>query len=305
MINVYRKIPFVEKASCVAVGNFDGVHKGHKDLISHLIQNRHDPDLKAVLISFWPHPQVIFKKIGSNFYLTTFEEKIKLINKAGVDNIITLVFDESRSKQSADEFLEELHLNLHPQTIFAGRDFRFGKKGEGNLPRMQSLLEKLDIKYNQIEPVMYKGFVISSERIRKDIVEGNIENANAMLGYPYEISGEVIKGKGIGSRFGFPTANIDFDRIKILPKNGVYATWAVINQTKYAAVTNVGVRPTFENSENRTIETSFLDFDGNIYGEKISVAFNSRIRDEIKFSHITDLIEQIEKDKKEARRRLE
>jgi riboflavin kinase/FMN adenylyltransferase len=298
-------LPVLAGKSWVTVGNFDGVHLGHQALIKRLVEGAQETDQKSVLINFWPHPKVVLDKVTGPFYLSTFDEKQALLGQLSIDEVITLAFNEMLYEMSAEAFLTVLVEKLGVTHLIVGPDFSIGKERQGNLANLQCTFRRLGIKVILFDPLEVDGEVISSGTIRQSLLTGDVITAARLLGRFYSVEGRVIQGKGQGLKSGFPTANLQFEPMKILPRHGVYAGWAWVRGVRHPAVTNVGVRPTFESSGKPSVETLLLDFDDNIYGEHLKVDFVSRLRDEIKFDGVVSLLTQINQDKKEARRILE
>ncbi len=302
--DILYEIPKIPGASWAIIGNFDGVHLGHQALIKEMVDGARREGNTSVIITFSPHPKVLLENIQESYYLTTNEEKFVISQQLGADQYLNLSFSDSLKDLSAEEFIRILKDRIGLSVLVVGQDFSIGKSRQGNVENLKDIFINLGIKVIRQPPICYEGVWISSGMIRQLINEGKISYANKHLGRYYSISGLVTEGKGIGSKFGFPTANIDFDRMKVLPKRGVYATWAEVRGKVYPAVTNVGIRPTFEINGQPSIETLLLDFDDNIYKEFLNVNFVERIRDEKKFESLQLLSEQIANDKESSRRIL-
>lgn len=297
--------PEITTGSWVAIGNFDGVHLGHQALIDHLISGARQENQMSVVVTFHPHPKVALESISAPFYLTTLQEKQALLQQLGLDLLVTLPFHPAVSNLSAQEFLQILVTRLSAKHLVVGPDFAIGKGRQGTLSSLQPFIQYLGLQVHVVEQSTLEGYLISSGVIRQLLKEGDVSRAARFLGRFYALEGQVIQGKGLGSKLGFPTANLNLlEPLKMLPQYGVYATWAFVRGARYAAITNVGVRPTFEIYGLPTIETLLLDFDDNIYGEDLKVEFVSHIRAEQKFSDLSVLIDQINCDKKAARRIL-
>ncbi len=289
----------------LTIGNFDGFHLGHQAIVKALLEYAHTDDALAGLITFWPHPKIVMNEQTDPFYLSLEHEKKALLRQSGLDFVIQFPFTHTFANQSASQFINKLAMQLNIKGFVTGKDLSIGKNREGTIQSLKTLFQTLHIKHEIIPSFVLDDIVVSSNLIRKVLAEGDVALANKLLGRKYSIDGIVIQGKQAGSKFGFPTANLSFDRLKFLPKNGVYATRAIVNHQRFAGVTNIGLRPTFENVLLPNIETLLLNFDGNIYGEHLEVIFVDRIRDEIKFEDVQSLKDQIMRDKDQARRLLE
>lgn len=300
-LKIYKVIPESKEIAWATIGNFDGVHQGHKKLINYTVDKAHSLNKKAIIITFWPHPHFVLENRLAPFLLSTLEEKIKLISQLNPDFIVPLYFTNEFAQQSGMEFLSEIKKKMNISDLVLGEDFSIGKGGEFNLKAIKDEKFLSPLNYHLIQPEKLDTIEISSRYIRQWIIEGEMVAASKALGRFYEISGNVVRGKRIGSRFGFPTANLAPHPLKLLPKYGVYATWVFWKNQKFPAITNVGVRPSFENDGYPSIESLLLDFDDNIYDEHLDIQFVMKIRDEKKFPAVQDLLTQIEIDKLKAR----
>ena len=282
-----------------AIGNFDGVHLGHKEIISLLKKVSSKKSSKSCIITFEPHPQKVLSKKDVALIIP-FEEKIRLLGKLGVDVTVCLKFTKELSKLSAEDFVKEILVDtLRIKDIVVGPDFMFGNKRSGNAELLGKLGEIYNYDTKVLQPKVVGGEVISSSLIRGYISDGNIQRVNELLGHRYFIDGVVTEGEKRGRQIGFPTTNIT-SSWELLPKTGVYATYAIVEGESYQSITNVGYRPTF--GENKLlIETHLFDFSKNVYGFDISVEFVKRLRDEKKFDSVDSLVSQIKLDIKEVK----
>ena len=294
------KLPF--QKSCITIGNFDGVHKGHQFIIKELVQRGFSDEMSVIVVTFFPNPADFFGRTQESFYLTTPEEKEALLKDLGVDEVITFRFDQDFAGLSPETFLKALKDKLGLQVLLVGYDFALGKNRSGTIPVIGQISEQFGFTLETLAPVEFGGNEISSTRIRQALGAGDVRQASEMLGRPYSVKGEVIHGSDRGSRIGLPTANMDFWPRKLRPAIGVYATRPILNGKIYQGITNIGLRPTFEEQDKPDIETHILDFDGNIYGERLELQFIEKIRDEQKFSGVETFLAQIERDKATARR---
>jgi len=285
--------------TAVTVGTFDGVHLGHKKIINTLIESAAENNFPAILLTFNPHPQLVLKHENYNIkLLNTLEEKIKLFKITGIKNLIIVPFNLEFAKTSGDKFIEEIIVGkLHASNIIIGYDHHFGSDRSGEINSLSQKGKVLDFKTIRVSEVIINNTTVSSTKIRKAIMEGDISSANLMLGYSFSVEGSVVEGEKIGKTIGFPTANIKIeDFYKIIPKDGVYLVKVIYNGIEFSGMCNIGFRPTF-NSSKKTIEINIFGFNKDIYSEKIQVEFISRLRDELKFNNIEELKNQINNDK--------
>lgn len=285
----------------VTLGIFDGVHTGHRTLIDRLVTVARDLNGESVVITFSPHPRIILQKDHLNLsFLNTMKEKQALLNAAGVDHLIILEFTEEFSKTEACEFVKNiLAEKIGTSHLILGHNHHFGWKGEGNFSTILKCSELHNFKVEQVAGFTSSQGPVSSSVIRESLLNGRIEDANAILGYNYEITGEVVPGKKLGRKLGFPTANIKpDDPYKLIPGNGVYIVQVRINEAAYTGMLSIGSNPTVNDDvSKKSIEVNILDFEGDIYGAMISVVLMKRLRDERKFDNITQLTEQMMLDK--------
>ncbi len=292
----------------ITIGNFDGVHIGHQALFHQVIEKADELGGVSIAMTFEPHPLRVLPNTSPPPMITLYEQKVELIERAGLDVLICLPFTNEFASIPAESFIKELLLDrIGMKAIVVGKDYTFGKNREGNLELLVQLGHKYGYKVHVLDWI--KGAMAietrsSSTRIRELVHDGEMERAQKLLGRFYQIRGTVVEGRDRGGKLlGFPTANIKlYD--ELCPKNGVYAvTVECENGSKHKGVANIGYSPTFDDNVF-TVEVFILDFDKNIYGQKIRVNFIQRIRDEKKFTNISELSGQIEKDVKAARKRI-
>jgi riboflavin kinase/FMN adenylyltransferase len=300
----FRKLEDVQLdgASVVTIGVYDGVHRGHQRLLVDLVAQAHHVGQRAVVISFFPHPDVVLRGVAGRYYLTTPDERAALLEQLGVDVVITLAFDERLRQMRAADFVDQLVARLGMRQLWVGADFALGYQREGNVAYLSALGEARGYQVQPVELVTYSdaGAVISSTSIRELLLQGRVELAREWLGRSYSLSGEVVHGDKRGRLIGFPTANLAVWEEQVIPLNGVYAGWATVRGERYAAVTNIGTRPTFDGMAIR-VEPHLLDFDADIYGEMLTITFEERLRAEQKFSGIDALRAQLALDVAAAR----
>ena len=301
VIRDFNDIPPEFRDAYVTIGNFDGVHLGHIPILKKLIDEAHGEHRKALVITFDPHPKRVLHPDIKPFYLiTSLEEKIKLLEDAGIDGLILIPFDLEFAKTTAEAFVNKILWDkLHIRKIFIGHDYSFGKNKAGNEAFLSSRGKKLGFDVDVIHAVKLGDETVSSTRLRYAILNGNVKIAARLLGRPYNVSGMVVPGKSRGAALGIPTANIKPDK-ELLPAQGVYAVLVDLKGKRYQGVLNIGFNPTFSDKE-LSIEVFLFDFAGDIYGEKLNVLFVERLRDEIKFAKPEQLVEQIKKDIDQAK----
>jgi riboflavin kinase/FMN adenylyltransferase len=288
------------KDSIVTIGTFDGVHLGHQKIIKRLIDLKKKEGGETVLFTFDPHPRkVLFPDQTDLKLITTTEEKCRLLEKLGIDHVLVFPFTRVFSQMHATEYISEIIAKgLHTKSLVIGYDHRFGSNREGNIDTLKALSSTYDFKVEEIPAQEINQLNISSTRIRKAIEEGDVEAANAFLGYAFFVTGVVVKGKQLGRTIGYPTANIDVaDPDKLIPKIGVYAVNVVLDSVTYKGMLNVGVNPTTDSDNRIKIEVNIFDFDEEIYGRSLSVEFVKWVRDEEKFANLEELKQALASDK--------
>lgn len=284
------------------IGSFDGVHRGHQAIIHNMVAGAHQAGAKAVVVTFFPHPAVVLRGPQGPFFLTTPDERAKLLEELGVDVVVTLHFDRQMAALSAEEFMRKIHDHLGLRRLFVGFDFALGRGREGNVERLRQLGEQMGYTLEVTQSIEIGGETVSSSRIRALLTHGSVDEAATLLGRPYSLTGEVIHGDGRGRSLGIPTANISVWQERIIPAVGVYATWAVVDGERLPSVTNIGVRPTFENQPVfARVETHLMDFDRDLYGKSVKLEFIQYLRREQRFPSVEHLLEQIHQDIQQSR----
>ena len=281
--------------SFLTVGVFDGVHLGHKHLMEKLTESARKHRRSSGILTFKNHPATILNPKFQPNFLTSLETKLALLEATGVDFVSAITFDEAVAKFSAKDFLCLLKRKLGMKGLVVGPDFQMGKNREAGVERLSDLGKEIGFTLEIIELQEQSGMEIRSTVIRNMISTGNMREASIMLGRLYSLRGLVITGMKRGRLLGFPTANITFDQEICIPTNGIYATIAIVNGIRYPAATSIGTNPTF-NGKEQTVETYILDFDKDIYGEKITIEFYDRLRDELLFENVDDLLVQMKAD---------
>ncbi|MCK4701077.1 MAG: bifunctional riboflavin kinase/FAD synthetase [Bacteroidales bacterium] len=289
------------KNPVVTVGIFDGVHRGHQHILKTLAEYRDRVKGESVILTFWPHPRIFLANEQYLFkLLNTLEEKKGLLEKSGVDHLIILPFTRRISNETACEFIEEILVNkIGTRHLLVGADNQFGKDRTGDFEAIKTCSDKFGIEVNQLELKIAEEEKISSTRIRKALWNGDISLANDLLGYDFLFRGRIVTGKKIGRKMGFPTANIfSNETYKLIPKIGVYAVEVLLGDDKYGGMLNIGFRPTVNHTgEPPSVEVHIFDFDKEIYGQKATLLFKERIRNEKKFDSIDLLVQQLNRDK--------
>ena len=278
--------------SILTLGTFDGIHQGHRTIISKLTSESKKHELKSIILTFFPHPRNIVssKKIKS---ISTIDEKIQIFSELDLDELIIQNFNKSFSEMGAEEFIKLLVNNLNLKKIIVGYNHRFGKNRTADINVLIDFSVKYDFEVVQIKAFEVEKIKISSTKIRNAIIDGNIDVCNNYLGYNFNINGIVVKGKSIGKSIGFPTANINIaEEYKIIPKNGVYLVRCFFEKNKFYGMMNIGFNPTFGSNE-KTIEVNIFDFNRDLYDKNIRIEFLKFIRDEIKFDNAEELQNQL------------
>ena len=293
----------------VAIGVFDGVHLGHQMLVRRLLDGARATGATAVAATFDPLPAQALAQDPPQSTLTDAPERVVLLEKAGAESVVIFTFDQEFSRQTTEQFVTRLTAAGDVRRIVVGVDFQFGHGREGAVPNLQALGERHGFAVTVVEPISLRGAVISSTRIRQALREGDLITAQALLGRPYSVSGTIVRGEQRGRSLGFPTINVAPPDDKLLPRDGIYATWAILSghgeggDHRFRAASSLGVRPTFGGG-SRKLESHILDFSGDLYGQQAVIVFVERLRDEMKFASADELARQIAKDVEQSRRAL-
>ncbi|MBT3336768.1 MAG: bifunctional riboflavin kinase/FAD synthetase [Anaerolineae bacterium] len=286
----------------LTIGVFDGVHRGHQEILKALTAGAKAAKASAVVLSFYPHPAAVLGKRENLKYLSPPDEKAALLAKFGVDALITHPFDLQISSLSPDDFMGNIQRHLRLEKLLVGYDFALGKGRQGDAAYLKKMGLSDGYTVQRFDPFLDADGIISSSRVRDALADGNVLAAQQLLGHPYALSGSVIHGDGRGRKINIPTANIDLPREKAIPANGVYACRVYVDGVKYPAVTNVGIRPTFTpDKAEANIEAHLLDFDRDLYEKELRLEFIDHLRPEKKFNGVDELLAQIGVDIKKAR----
>ena len=297
----YNLDNFVAVNPVVTIGTFDGVHLGHREVISELKRISTLSEGDSVVFTFDPHPRIVIAPQEDSLrLLSTQKEKINLMEKIGIDHLVIYPFTREFSKLSYNEFVENILVGkMNIASLVVGYDHRFGQGRKGDFNSLELLSNELNFKVEQLSELLVDNKVVSSTKIRLALEAGDILKANHFLGYRYTLSGKVIEGKQLGRKLGFPTANIEtLDNHKLVPGDGVYAVFVQTGGEIYKGMLNIGIRPTVNyNADHKSIEVHIFDFESDIYNSEITLYFVSKIRDEQKFEGIVALQEQLVKDR--------
>ncbi len=287
--------------SVVTIGTFDGVHIGHQKIIKRLINTGKDEGLQSVILTFFPHPRMVLQKDSNIKLINTLDERHDILDDLGLDYLLIKKFTKEFSRLSAEDFVKEILVDkLNAKKVIIGYDHRFGRNRKADINDLKDFGIKYGFEVEEISAQDINDVAVSSTKIRNAIIEGNIGKANAYLGYDFMLTGHVTKGKGLGRRLNFPTANIEIkEDYKIIPKQGSYIVSSRIKDIVVYGMMNIGMNPTV-NGSMQTIEVHFFDFDEDIYNQDIQIDLLHRIRDEEKFESVEALKLQLAKDKQTA-----
>ncbi len=280
----------------VSIGIFDGVHRGHQNLLDKVKDLAAHSHAQTLAITFWPHPRIVLGKAGPDFkLLTSLEEKTEMLGRFGINHLLVVPFTPEFANLSAQQFLDDfLDRYIKPGVIVVGDDLRFGAGGSGNLELLATYGKSHNFEVIKLETHTENEDRISSTLIRKRLMSGDLQSANQLLGYPYFVRGEVATGNRIGNTIGFPTANIECAACyKQIPSDGVYAVTVDWNGNSYKGMLNIGVRPTIEDDSHKTFEVNIFDMSADLYGHSLKVNFIARLRDEKKFNGLEELKAQL------------
>ena len=282
----------------VTIGTFDGVHAGHQKIIERLVKTAKSSNLESVILTFFPHPRMVLQKDSDIKLINTIEERKQILEKSGVDHLIIHPFTYQFSRLSALEFVRDILVDkLKAKKIIIGYDHRFGRNRTANITSLKEFGKQFDFEVEEISEQDIDDVAVSSTKIRKALQSGKVEKANTYLQYPFALTGKVVKGKGLGKKFVFPTANIKIEeKYKLIPKNGVYVVRSKIDDKLVYGMMSIGTNPTVGGTE-KTIETNFFLPDTDLYGKILQIEMLTRIRDEKKFDSVEDLKAALIEDK--------
>lgn len=284
------------RPAAVTIGVFDGVHRGHRHLVERLLRQAGEEGLAPVAVTFNPHPRSVIRPGTAVTYLCSLEERVELLRGLGLDTVIVLSFTSELAQLSAHDFVSLLKEELDLRLLVVGSDFALGRNREGTVGVLRRLGESLGFRLDVAELLAEDGEKVGSSAIRLALAEGEMERVALLLGRPFSLRGPVVVGARRGRGLGFPTANIGLGLDRALPAFGIYVTRAYVRENAYESCTNIGVRPTFDAEPRPTVETYILDFDGELYGHELRIELLHRLRDEVKFESVDDLVAAIKRD---------
>ena len=292
-----------DEQTYVTIGTYDGVHFGHQQIIEKLVSEAKKAAKKSVVLTFFPHPRMVLQKDASIELINTIDERATLLEKTGLDYLIIHPFSKEFSRMSALEFVRDILVNqLNISKLIIGYDHHFGKNREGNITQLTEYSHLYDFKVEEIPAQDIDSVSVSSTKVRRALHAGNLKTANNYLGYNFMLNGNVVNGKKLGGKIGYPTANIDVkETYKLIPKTGVYVVKSMIDKKTIFGMMNIGSRPTV-NGNHQTIEVHFFDFNQDLYGENLTIELIYFLRDEHKFDSLDSLIHQLKKDEETARK---
>jgi riboflavin kinase/FMN adenylyltransferase len=307
-MRIYRQISeFKSHCKPVAtVGVFDGVHRGHLEIISRLSAIAKEKNCESVVITFEPHPRLVLPHHAEVWLLQTLDEKLRRFEVAGVDVVLVIPFDLEFAKITPHDFIKNVLVDqIKVNHVITGYDHFFGQNRQGDFDMLSKMGKEFDFTVDELPMVLVAEHTVSSSIVRRALLDGDVKLAATMLGYAYEMSGNVVAGNKIGRNIGYPTANMKLNfRHKLVPGQGVYATMVKIKDASYKSMTNIGYRPTID-ADHLTIETNIFDFNRDIYDQEINLIFIDRIRNEKRFPSLGDLQLQLAEDKINAAKILE
>lgn len=299
MVKVFHSLSGFNAVNPVlTIGTFDGVHIGHQVILSRLKEVAREINGEVTLLTFHPHPRLVLHPEQKDLLiLNTQKEKIKLLERYGVDNILFLPFTKEFSMMSYDKFVKEIIVDgIKAKKVVIGYDHHFGHNREGGLKQLQLLSTDYHFEVEEIPEQDIDYAAVSSSRVRKALLAGDVQSANQLSGHDYSITGKVVKGKQLGQTLGYPTANLETEPYKLIPGNGIYAVMVIAEGKFYKGMMSIGRRPTFDNGE-RIAEVNIIDFNDDLYGKEITVVLRHYLRPEIKFASTEALINQMNNDK--------
>ena len=291
-----------DRDTIVTVGVFDGVHQGHCHLLRRLVELAR-PQFLPTVLTFVNHPITVLQPQSDVRYITTPEERVRLLKEQGVELVVCLDFTQELSQVTADDFVSEMFSGLRMKGLVAGPDSALGRGRQGDLDFLKRKGEELGFWVDSVQPLEVDGDQVKSRRIRRNLSEGDVATCAKLLGRKFSMDGTVVKGYQRGQTLGFPTANLQPTPQMALPGDGIYATWAIIDGVRHPSATSIGVRPTFNLSE-RLIEVYVMDFDDDLYGQRLGVEFVSKLRDQETFNSVDELVVQINQDVADSRAAL-
>jgi riboflavin kinase / FMN adenylyltransferase len=284
----------------ITIGTFDGIHFGHRFILQQLLQKALLIGGESILITFEPHPRLILNPQDTSLrILSTLDEKIKTLEYIGIDHLVIIPFTIAFSQQSASNYIENFLIKyFKPHTIIIGHDHHFGNERSGNFDLLEINKAKFNYQLIEISKQLLHEITVSSSEIRRNLARGDVKTANTLLVNNYTLAGTVVHGFARGRTIGYPTANIAIDNeLKLIPANGVYAVKVYVNKQTYNGMLNIGVRPTVSDDNKISLEVNLFDFEKDIYAQHVQLQIVARLRDEIKFKNVEELVKQLALDK--------
>lgn len=304
-MKIYNKVSEFDNSipTVVTIGTFDGVHIGHRKIIQRLVDSAKAKNLQTALLTFFPHPRMVLQQNADLKLIDSIEEKKSILKNTGLDHLVIHPFTMEFSRLSAEEYVENILVKgLNAKKIVIGYDHRFGRNRTADIEDLKMFGKNYGFEVDEISKQDVEDVAVSSTKIRNALENGDLEKANAYLNRPFVLSGDIIKGKGLGRKMGYPTANLNIkDEHKLIPKEGVYVVASVINGDKYFGMMNIGTNPTV-GGQSQSIETFFFDMNQDLYGEYLEIQLLKRIRSEAKFEGLDALIKAMEADEVFARK---
>jgi riboflavin kinase / FMN adenylyltransferase len=286
----------------LALGNFDGLHRGHLKIVERVRRGAAEHGGTPMAMTFDPHPPRVVRPDKAPPLLMTLPQRLEALERAGMRAVAVVRFTHELSQWEPETFVRAVLVDwLHVSEVWVGANFLFGHDRSGNFSLLRTLGQRYGFRADKIDPVRYKEFVVSSTRIRRLVAEGRVDEAGALLGHPFALAGTIVEGRRRGRELGFPTANLRTDN-ELIPPHGVYATTLTVDGIVHAAITNIGVNPTFGDNGATTIETHVLRYNRELYGQRVQLGFVQRLRDERRFDDVDALRAQIEADCRRAER---
>jgi riboflavin kinase/FMN adenylyltransferase len=298
-VKIYNNVSEFDSSipTVVTIGTFDGVHMGHRKIIKRLIDSTEKGHLQTALLTFYPHPRMVLQQSEDLKLINTIEERKLILEETGLEHLIVHPFTMDFSRLSAREYVEEILVkSLNAKKIVIGYDHHFGRNRTANIEDLKEFGKEFNFEVLEISKQDIEDVAVSSTKIRRSLEDGDLETANKYLSLPFFLSGEIVRGKGLGKNMGYPTANMDIEEsYKLIPKEGVYVVASVINGDKHFGMMNIGTNPTV-GGQNRSIETFFFDLDKDLYGQHLHIQLLKRIRSEVKFDGLDALVEAMRAD---------
>lgn len=300
-MKIYYEIDSFKPVSnaVVTIGTFDGVHRGHQEILKNMVKRAKELGGESVVVTFYPHPRQVLSHDSGIRFISTQQEKIHHLEALGIDNLVIIKFTKEFASTSSKDFIKNYIVkNIAPAVLIIGYDHHFGSGRTGDFEMLYELGNQYNFKVEKIQEQDIENMAVSSTKIRHFLENGDIRHANMLLGYEFSYTGKVVKGQQIGHKIGFPTANIEVaEEFQLIEKQGVYATFVDFDGKSYPAMTYIGKRPTLHDSRPQSIESNIINFNGDLYGKEIKVRFVDFVREDKKFDDTEALKNQIEKDK--------